>query len=206
MSLVELRFRDLEKRFGARPVFRGLEAEVSHGETLVVTGHNGSGKSTLLSILAGLAAPDGGLVEIRRDDRLVGADERRRFLSLVAPDLTLYPELTASENLAFFAQVRGVAWALRDEEAALRRVGLSGRGHDLVGGFSSGMRVRLKYAVALQTEPGILLLDEPTAMLDARGTAMVEEIIVEQRERGILVLATNDPREVRHGDLMLELG
>jgi heme exporter protein A len=66
--------------------------------------------------------------------------------------------------------------------------------------------VRLKYAVALQSDPRVLLLDEPTAMLDEGGTQVVEQIIAEQRTRGVLVLATNDPREKRHGDLFLHLG
>jgi heme exporter protein A len=196
---------NVSKRFGDRTVLRGVCAEVAEGEALVVTGNNGSGKSTLLSVIAGLLPADRGAVRFIEGERELEPGARRRFLSLVAPDLTLYPELTALENLEFFARVRSLPWAPEEGRALLERVGLAGRGRDLVGTFSSGMRVRLKYAVALQSRPSVLLLDEPTAMLDESGVQLVDEIIAEQRARGILVLATNDPREKRHGDLFLSL-
>lgn len=203
---MELHLDHVCKRYGDRVVLSNVCARVRSGEALAVTGPNGSGKSTLLGIIAGLLAPDRGGVRFVRNGRELPAEERRRFLALVAPDLTLYPELTALENLEFFARVRGLPWRRADGEALLDRVGLAGRGDDLTGTFSSGMRVRLKYAAALQIAPAVLLLDEPTAMLDTEGAAIVDGIIAEQRRRGILVLATNDPQEARYGDLFLRLG
>jgi heme exporter protein A len=205
-ALIQLELENVSKRFGERPVLRNVCARIEMGETLVVTGHNGSGKSTLLTVIAGLLRPDRGSIRILEDGRALTRDELRWRLGFVAPDLTLYPELTALENLEFFARVRGLAWSVSEAERGLERVGLGGRGRDLVGTFSSGMRVRLKYAVALQSEPAVLLLDEPTAMLDTGGVAVVENVIAEQRRRGVLVLATNDPQETRHGDLFLHLG
>lgn len=204
--MFELRLESVSKSFGSRRVLRSVCAEVGTGEALVITGHNGSGKSTLLSIIAGLARPDSGAIRFLREGEELPEEDRRRFLSLVAPDLTLYPELTALENLEFFARVRSLAWDPVEAQRSLARVGLEGRGNDLTGTFSSGMRVRLKYAVALQSEPAVLLLDEPTAMLDTGGVEVVEQVIAEQRRRGVLVLATNDPQETRHGDLFLHLG
>lgn len=204
--MVELQLDEVSKSFGHRTVLLGVCAEARTGEALVITGHNGSGKSTLLSLIAGLGRPDAGEIRMLEDGHPVSGEQRRNFISLVAPDLTFYPELTALENLEFFARVRSLEWDRRAARALLDRVGLSGRGDDLVGEFSSGMRVRLKYAAALQPEPRVLLLDEPTAMLDTGGVQIVEEIIAEQRRRGVLVLATNDPAEVRHGDLFLHLG
>jgi heme exporter protein A len=204
--LVELTLENVSKSFGARRVLRGVCAEVRTGEALVITGHNGSGKSTLLSVIAGLLRPDAGRVRVTRDGEELFPEDRRRYLSLVAPDLTLYPELTALENLEFFARVRSLVWNPAEARQLLSRVGLEGRGNDLSGTFSSGMRIRLKYAVALQSDPAVLLLDEPTAMLDTGGVQIVEQVIAEQRQRGVLVLATNDPQETRHGDLFLHLG
>jgi len=204
--VTELILDCVTKRFGARTVLRNVCATVGHGETLVVTGHNGSGKSTLLTLIAGLARPDGGSIAFRRNGAPVSPAERRRALGFVSPDLTLYHELTALENLEFFARVRGLAWTPGAGRDLLTRVGLDGRGRDAVGTFSSGMRVRLKYAAALQPAPALLLLDEPTVMLDVGGVEVVEQVIAEQRARGILVLATNDPRETRHADLTLDLG
>ena len=204
--MVELSLENVSKSFGARRVLRSVCAEVATGEALVITGHNGSGKSTLLSIVAGLLRPDSGAVRVKRDGEELFPEDRRRYLSLVAPDLTLYPELTALENLEFFARVRSLRWDRADGAALLTRVGLDGRGDDLTGTYSSGMRIRVKYAVALQSNPAVLLLDEPTAMLDTGGVELVEQVIAEQRQRGVLVLATNDPQETRHGDLFLHLG
>jgi heme exporter protein A len=204
--LVELKLDNVSKSFGIRRVLRNVCAEVRTGEALVITGHNGSGKSTLLTLIAGLARPDAGTIRYFANGEELPADTRRQFLSLVAPDLTLYPELTALENLEFFARVRSLAWNPAAARQLLTRMGLDGRGDDLTGTFSSGMRVRLKYAVALQSEPKVLLLDEPTAMLDTGGVQVVEQVIAEQRQRGVLVLATNDPQETRHGDLFIHLG
>lgn len=88
----------------------------------------------------------------------------------------------------------------------LEQVGLGGRGGDLLAAYSSGMGQRLRYAYALLHQPPALLLDEPTVTLDERGAEVVERIVQAQRERGILVIATNDPRELRYGDYVLRLG
>src|SRR5438128_314155 len=110
------------------------------------------------------------------------------------------------ENLSFFERVRGREPRGEHLAELLQRVGLAGRGRDAVGTFSSGMRQRLKYAFAIAHGPKVLLLDEPTANLDVSGVSMVEEVLAEQRGRGVLVLATNEPEELRHGDHCLALG
>jgi len=102
--------------------------------------------------------------------------------------------------------VRGLGLSSEEGEALLAGVGLAGRGDDLVQNYSSGMRQRLKYACALLHRPGLLLLDEPGANLDEAGRAIVEAIIARQRQNGLVVLATNDPREVAFGDVVLHLG
>jgi heme exporter protein A len=204
--LVHLSLEGVSKRFGRRRVFDGLDAEVGHGEALVVLGPNGAGKSTLLLVIAGLLRPTRGRVAASVDGKPLAHESRRQWLGMVAPDLTLYPELTGLENLRFFERVRGREPREADLEALLERVGLEGRERDLVGTYSSGMRQRLKYAFALSHAPKVLLLDEPTANLDASGVSMVEEVIAEQRRRGVLVIATNEPEEVRHGNHVLALG
>ena len=84
-------------------------------------------------------------------------------------------------------------------------IGLGGRGDDLLAAYSSGMAQRLRYAYALLHRPPVLLLDEPTVTLDERGAALVEQVVAAQRERGITIIATNDPRELRFGDYVLRL-
>ncbi len=204
--MVHLSLAGVSKRFGRRRVFEGVNAEVGRGEVLVVIGPNGAGKSTLLLVIAGLLRPTRGQVVVSVDGKALPYENRRQWLGMVAPDLTLYQELTALENLRFFERVRGRVPREADLEALLERVGLEGRGRDRVGTYSSGMRQRLKYAFALAHAPKVLLLDEPTANLDASGVSMVEEVIAEQRRRGVLVLATNAPEEARHGDHRVALG
>jgi heme exporter protein A len=203
---LHLELTDLAAGYGARRVFAGLSLTVRRGEILVVAGSNGSGKSTLLRLMCGLQRPTAGAVAYRIGGRHFRPDEARDLVGWVAPDLQLYRELTALENLSFFAEVRGLRRTAAELEALLAEVGLGGRGNDLLAAYSSGMSQRLRYAYALLHAPPVLLLDEPTVTLDDRGAAVVERIVGAQRDRGITVIATNDPRELHYGDYILRLG
>ena len=190
-----LRLHDLTMAYGRRALFSGVSAEVLPGQCLVVAGVNGSGKSTLLKIIAGLLRPEAGRVE------------RPGVCGYAAPDVQLYGELTGSENLAFFARLRGLP--LIDAAALLKQVGLpAARGRDLVSAYSSGMRQRLKLAVSLLGEPPLLVWDEPTLALDSAGRAVADKVLAEQRASGrITVVATNDSSEAgRWGDTTLTIG
>jgi heme exporter protein A len=192
--------------YGARHVFSDVSLELGAGETLVVSGHNGSGKSTFLRLLAGLQRPEAGQIAYVHQGAAYDPRDAWPLLGWVAPDLMLYRELTARENLRFFAAVRSVALPERAIDALLERVGLEGRGDDRLAAYSSGMTQRLRYAYALLHRPPVLLLDEPTLTLDERGAAVVDAVVAEQRRHGIVVIATNDPRELRYGDVILRLG
>jgi heme exporter protein A len=203
--MYRLELQRIGKRYARLRVFRDVVAEVRSGQVLVIAGRNGSGKSTLLRIIAGLTRPTAGQVVVCQDDRVLSSEERRRLTGLVAVDVALYGELTAWENLSFFARVRGLRLTPEEGKRQLAEVGLGGRGEDLVQTYSSGMRQRLKYACALLHRPALLLLDEPGSNLDEAGRTIVESIISRQREQGLVVLATNDPREVAYGDTILRL-
>ena len=182
--------------YGPRALFADVTVSLVAGETLLVTGRNGTGKSTLLKIIAGLLRPEEGTI------RRVGV------CGYAAPDMNLYAELTAAENLAFFAGLRGV---LPHASDLLDRVGLpSRRAADLVGTYSSGMRQRLKLALSLLGDPALLVWDEPTLALDAAGGACVEEILQRHSAAGgMAVIATNDAVEAErwgHNGLRLHLG
>lgn len=190
-----LHLREISMAYGRRVLFSGVSAEVLPGRCLVIAGANGAGKSTLLKIIAGLVRPDSGRVEFDG------------FCGYAAPDVQLYGELTGTENLAFFARLRGLAGT--DSAALLRQVGLPpARGRDLVSAYSSGMRQRLKLAVSLLGDPPLLIWDEPTATLDSAGRAVAETLLGECRASGrIAVVATNDPAEAeRWGDYSLTIG
>jgi heme exporter protein A len=202
---LRLELDDVAAGYGARRVLAGLTLTLRRGETLVVAGANGSGKSTLLRLICGLQRPTAGRIVYVAGERRALPDQARDLVGWVAPDLHLYRELTALENLAFFAQVRGLHRTRHDLEALLDEVGLGGRGDDLLAAYSSGMAQRLRYAYALLHSPPVLLLDEPTVTLDERGAALVEQLVARRRERSIIVIATNDPRELRFGDYVLRL-
>jgi heme exporter protein A len=175
---------------------------------LIVSGANGSGKSTLLRIIAGLLTPTSGCVEVNVYGSLLDRASSRRYFGYVAPDLVLYRELTGAENLQFFAELHGIRLDRGALIDLLTRVGLRGRGRDLVGTYSSGMRQRLKYAFALLHDPPILLLDEPTANLDVDGVEIVERIVSAQQKRdggGLTVVATNEPRELTWSSMRIHL-
>lgn len=204
-AFLTLTLTDVTRHFGTRTIFEGISAAARDGETLVIAGANGSGKSTLARIIAGLLTPSAGSAALHFHGQPLDTAQRRQILGLVAPDLTLYGDLTAAENLQFFARLRGLRLERQELIALLEKVGLKGRGRDPVRAYSSGMRQRLKYAFALLHQPPLLILDEPTANLDAQGTAMVESIVAEQKERGLLIIATNEARERAWGDHLLVL-
>lgn len=207
-SSVRVEIAGLGHRFGTRRVFADVSVAVEAGQVCVISGSNGSGKSTLLRIVAGLLPPSEGSLRVEVHGKALDPLERRSALGYVAPDLTLYRELTGAENLEFFARFRGITLTREDLIARLTEVGLRGRGRDLVSAYSSGMRQRLKYAFALLARPPILLLDEPTANLDLDGITIVERIIAAQRTRpggGLTILGTNEPREVAWGDILARL-
>lgn len=191
-----LRLHELSMAYGRRVLFSGVSAEVLGGQCLVVAGANGAGKSTLLKIIAGLVRPESGRVEF---DGPCG---------YAAPDVQLYGELTGTENLAFFARLRGQTLG-GGGAALLKQVGLPpARGRDFVSAYSSGMRQRLKLAVSLLGDPPLLIWDEPTATLDTAGRSVADALLAECRVSGrVAVVATNDPAEAEHwGDLSLTIG
>lgn len=185
----------LGKRYGDRWLFRNLTFSLSRGDALIVLGRNGAGKSTLLKTIAGLLVPTEGRVQANVPDTRTG-------LSLSALEMALYPALTLREHLILASELRGCA--ARDDEL-LDRIGLVKAAGLAASKISTGMKARLKMALAIQPDPQILILDEPGAGMDEAGKALVENICAEQKQRGVLILATNDPREKALGTLELEL-
>ncbi len=185
----------LGKRYDAIWVVRRLEFELKQGDALVVLGPNGAGKSTLLRMIAGLVAPTEG--EIRRP-----AGDPRRAIGMASLEHSLYPHLTVREHLEFSAKVRGCD---PDLPILATAFGLSDRLDQPARELSTGVRSRVRLAIAVQARPKVLLLDEPGASLDDAGRDAVEAACRDQRERGVLLLATNDATERRLGNLELEL-
>ena len=199
----------LSRSFGRRRIFGPLSFEVPEGTVLGVAGSNGSGKTTLLKTLAGLIRSSGGSAKIFLEGGSTGAGHEPReipwCIGWVAPDLALYGELTAEENLDFFERVRGRT-STRAEDL-LAGVGLSESSYSKksLSSLSTGQRQRVKLAYATLHDPSVLLLDEPSSNLDADGVEVVARVVAAQRSRGIAIIASNDPRDLALADETLSL-
>lgn len=204
MASFFLRAEALEMRFGRRLLFRNLDFEVVSGDFLAITGQNGSGKSTLVRILAGILAPTAGRVTFSYDNQEIA--ERPFHMGLVAPYLNLYEGFTLRENMQFVARVRGLRFSKSEEDARIEEVQLKGRGDELVDNYSSGMKQRARFGLALMTNPSVLILDEPTANLDAAGKAFVWETVQQAKSAGkIILVATNEGEEAGRADRMIRV-
>lgn len=201
----------LTRSYGARRIFGPLSFEVPEGTVLGVAGSNGSGKTTLLKTLSGLIRPSGGSTKIFLESESTGAGQEPRdvpwCIGWVAPDLALYGELTAEENLTFFQSVHGLPASPGRARALLEGVGLSESSHSKksLSSLSTGQRQRVKLAYATLHDPAVLFLDEPSSNLDADGVEVVARVVAAQRSRGIAIIASNDPRDLALADETVSL-
>ena len=200
-----LQAENLCHRFGKIPLFSDLSFVLGKGDVLVIAGPNGSGKSTLIRILSGFLNPAAGEVSITEDGKTFGPRLCFHVIGMCTPEMRLYEELTGWENLDFFARLRGIRDAPDKLQQALSFAGLEPARHRRVKIYSSGMKQRLKLLLAFFHVPPILYLDEPSTNLDENGIKLVSEIIRRQRERGITVIATNDPGEYGYGNKKISL-
>ena len=203
--MLSIELENISKWFGERRVFENINLKLESPSSLAIIGPNGSGKSTLLKIICGLIRPTQGKVRIKVDGQEIKPEAQPAFFSLVAADVELYEELTALENLKFFTGLRDFKSSTTEMNQKLEAVGLKDRGQEPIGAFSSGMKQRLKYAVALSSYPKILILDEPSSNLDEEGVFLMEKIIEEQKQVGMVLLATNDLKETQYAQQTYKL-
>ena len=179
-----IRARDLEKRFGRRPVLRGVSFELERGGLLVVTGPNGSGKTTLMRLVAGLAAPSRGTIEVDADRSRIG------FLS---HEPLVYRELSAAENLDLFGRLYRVPERRERIGMLLERFGLWEARNERVATYSRGMTQRLALCRTFLHEPDLLVLDEPFSALDEAGASLLVRELEELRSGRTMIVTTHDP-------------
>ena len=190
---IAVEFQQIEKRYGARFALRGVSLHIAAGEAVGLVGANGSGKTTLLKVAARLIRPSAGRIEF--------SNINGHGVSLVGHNTLLYDELTADENLVLFAKLYAIDQPEARAAQALESAGLSGRGTDLVRGFSRGMRQRLTIARALLPGPGLLLLDEPATGLDAPGQQWLGETLSRLRAQGCTLVMSTHGRSETHAIL-----
>ena len=186
--------RDLRYYYGETRGVDGISFDVSPGEVLGFLGPNGAGKSTTIKMLTGMLLPQDGSANLLGMDVKKHRKEIQQRIGICFEEKNLYLNMTAVENLNFFAQLFGIKGY--DARDALERVGLSDRRTDRVKKYSKGMRQRLMMARALVNNPDIMFLDEPTDGLDPVSSRAIRDIIKQEAERGAAVfLTTHDMNE-----------
>jgi heme ABC exporter ATP-binding subunit CcmA len=179
-----IRARNLQKRFGDKRVLQGLDLDIVQGDFLLVTGPNGAGKTTLLRLLAGLAAPTSGELDVQADRAAIG---------FLGHEPLVYRELTALENLDLYGRLYRVPERRERIGMLLERFGLWRARNERTSTFSRGMVQRLALCRTFLHEPALFLLDEPFAGLDAEGAELLGEELAERSRGRTAVVATHDP-------------
>jgi ABC-2 type transport system ATP-binding protein len=188
-----LEVSSVHKRFGKTVALNGVSLAVEEGEVFGLLGPNAAGKTTLISIVCGLAAADAGEVRLFGKPFHRGDRELRRLVGIGTQDLSIYPDLSARENLRFFGKLydlRGPELERRVDEL-LASVGLSERSDDRAGTFSGGMKRRLNLAVAVVHRPRLLFLDEPTTGVDPQSRNHIFEQVKALNAAGATVIYTS---------------
>ena len=183
--------KKLVKRFGLKPVLRGVDFEVQPGEFVALLGPNGAGKTTFLRILASLSRPTLGEVTIAGYQLPHQASQVRARLGVVSHLPLLYGDLTAEENLRFYGRMYGLTALEQRISEVLEMVGLDARRRDLVRTFSRGMQQRLAIGRAVLHDPDVVLFDEPYTGLDQDASSMLDEVLKTVAAKGRTVVMTS---------------
>ena len=196
-----LAVQGVKKHFGAFPALKGISFDVAAGDFVAIVGPNGAGKSTLFNCIALTMRPSAGAIAFRGRDIHAHENEFRGELGYISHQLFLYGELSAFENLEFFARLYGLADPRPRIEQSLELMGLFPFRNRPVRTYSRGMKQRLAIARALLHDPAVVLLDEPFTGLDQHAAAILTGLLVRLREEGKTVLLIS--HQLEHA---LELG
>lgn len=177
-------------------IFSKLDLEFSNNDIVGLIGDNGSGKSTLLKILAGVLSPSNGNIELKIDNIKIERNNWNKYYTFVAPYINLYEEFTPLEHYKIIANIRNIQFNEKKLDEDLKYFKLFKQKYSQIKSFSSGMKQRYKFILALQAEPSIIFLDEPTSNLDLDGISKVVEFVEQFNKNGAaIIIATNEERE-----------
>jgi ABC-2 type transport system ATP-binding protein len=187
-----IQVEDLHKQFGAVQAVDGVSFHVREGEIYGLLGPNGAGKTTTISMVCGLLRPDSGRVLVADIDVAAQPERAKSLMGVVPQETAIYEDLSARENVSFWARLYDIAGAERHRAvaAALDLVGLAASDRRAVKKFSGGMKRRLNLAMGLVHNPRILLLDEPTVGIDPQGRLKILEVVRQVASEGTTVLYT----------------
>lgn len=184
----------LKKTYGDFDALKGLDLTVNPGDIYCLLGANGAGKTTTINLFLNFIDPDGGTARVCGIDVIEQPLETKKLLAYIPEQVMLYPNLTAIENLRYFARLGGHDYTTQEYKAFLDRCGLQDSAFSKrVGQFSKGMRQKVGIAIALAKQARALLLDEPTSGLDPQASNEFSELLIQMKQEGASILmATHD--------------
>lgn len=193
---------DTGKRFNREWIFRHISHVFDSGKCYAITGANGSGKSTLLQVIAGSLTYNEGRVQYQMPSFQCPENDQYKHISMAAPYLELIEEMTANEILSFH---RSFKLLNVSNERALELIQLSADADKQVRYYSSGMKQRLKLALAFFSNTPVLFLDEPTTNLDAEGVALYHELITNFTKDKLVIVSSNNSQEYHFCEEVIEM-
>lgn len=188
-----LEVKELRKNFAGKEIVRGLSFDIKENEVLGFLGPNGAGKSTTINMIATILEADGGEILFQENRVNSNNKEFKKSLGLVPQDIAVFLDLTAYENVKFFASlygIRGTELKIKTDDA-LKKVGLYDRKNEYPDAFSGGMKRRLNIACAIVHKPKILIMDEPTVGIDPQSRNNILEVTKELNKEGTAVIYTS---------------
>jgi heme exporter protein A len=196
MNEYSLSADSINKTFGRRLIFKNISFKLNLSTIFGISGPNGSGKSTLVKIIANIISPSAGRIIHNLNGSEIKPEKLHNHIGLVSPYLVLYDEFTAYENLNYFSEIRGISFNKERVDSLLNKFLLFNRRNDLVKTYSSGMKQRLKFIFALMHSPQLIILDEPTSNIDDEGKEVVYELVKEEGNKNIVIIASNEKSDL----------
>ncbi|TSJ42958.1 ATP-binding cassette domain-containing protein [Mucilaginibacter corticis] len=191
---MQITLENIGRRFNRDWIFRGIDYTFKFGETYAILGSNGSGKSTLLAVLNGSLSSSSGTLTYSIDDKPVHVEQVFQYLSLAAPYLEVIEDFTLSEMIDFHFKFKTYKPGI-DKAALIELLNLPGNQNKLIRYFSSGMKQRLKLALAFCADTPILMLDEPTSNLDSQGVDWYLSLVEQFAKDRLTIICSNQEHE-----------
>jgi ABC-type multidrug transport system ATPase subunit len=184
----------ISRKFNYEWIFRDVDYEFEQGNAYAILGSNGSGKSTLLQIISGHLHPSGGTITYQHNNKNIAVDDFFRHVTFSGPYLELIEEFTLEEMLTFHSRFRSFRHSM-DVNAVMDATGLIRNRNKPIKYFSSGMKQRVRLAIALLTESEVVLLDEPAANLDRKAIEWYRNLVAENHKDRIIIVCSNSQSE-----------
>ncbi len=205
MNSYQLEISELQKVYSRRNIFEHVSVQYAVPGIYGVAGSNGSGKSTFVKIIAGLLLPTSGKIRHTLNGRELAEEDTLDHTGFASPYLNFYEEFSASENIRMLTAIRGMQPDADYEKMLFERFKLYDRRNDQVKAFSSGMKQRLRLIFAFFHRPELVILDEPIANLDNAGKEQIYNLVREERESRIVIIASNDDSDLALCDSIINI-